>query len=351
MNKTMTKVVLKEKKRLEFETAEIPYPGPSEVLIKVMKVGVCGSDWTIYNGKHPYVKFPIVMGHEFAGIIAKTGKKVKKLSEGQRVTVIPHLTCGECDACAQEKYNFCESLRCTGAEADGAYAQYITMPEVMVVPIPDDMDMDKAAMIEPACVAYHGAKRGNIRNGDNVLVIGAGPIGIFCMQSCKALGAGRVLIADLDQWRLDIAAKLGADSVIDVSNTNLQKGVEELIGDDDKIDVFYDCVGESGKVLDDLIRIAKRGTHIVVIGVLQNEYEIPHLPDFVQHELRLSGTTMYVPEDYREMIKLMSDGRILTDGMLTHYFDLENIKDVYQMLEEKKEKYFKIMINVNKEGE
>ncbi|MGB6919323.1 MAG: alcohol dehydrogenase catalytic domain-containing protein [Phycisphaerae bacterium] len=347
MAKRMLRVTLVKPRQLEIGHADIPRPGPGEILVKVLRVGVCGSDPTIYHGRHPYVTFPVVMGHEFSGTVAALGEGVAGPAVGTRVTVIPHLVCGRCRACREEKYNFCEALRCTGAEADGAHVQFMCMPRKMVLPIPDGMSLDDAAMVEPACVGYHAAKRGEIRPQDKVLIIGAGPIGLFCMQSCKALGVRDVYIADMDSWRLELAATLGADGVIDVSREPLADGLTRLAGGHREIDVFFDCVGEKGKVLDQILSLAHRGTRVVMVGVLQNGYDIPHLPDFVQHELRLSGTTMYVPQDYREMIALMREGKVRTRGMITHTFKLADIKTVFDMIERKSERFFKIMLTVN----
>jgi L-iditol 2-dehydrogenase len=216
----------------------------------------------------------------------------------------------------------------------------------MALPIPDKMSMDDAALLEPACVAYHGAKRGEIQKGDRALIVGAGPIGVFCLQSVKALGAGKVYIADTDTDRLEIAKNLGADGVIDVSKKTIKEGLDELCGGSINIDLYYDCVGEKGRVLNDILLLAKRGSRIVIIGVLQNGYNIPNLPDFVQHELRLSGTTMYVPQDYRDMIDLVSRGVITTRGMVSHHFNLEDVPKVLEMLDKRTEKSFKIILNV-----
>ena len=326
--------------------AEIPTPKSGEILIKVERVGVCGSDPTIYFGRHPYVKYPVIMGHEFSGTVAKLGSGVDGPAVGTRVTVIPHLVCGKCQACKNEIYNFCEELRCTGAEADGAHREYIAMPREMVLPIPDSMSLDDAALVEPACVAYHAAKRGEITPNDTALIIGAGPIGNFCMQSVKALGAKQVFIADLDAERLALAAALGADGVIDVSKETLEDGLSRLCGGHKNVDVFYDCVGEKGRVFNDILRLARRGTRVVIVGVLQNGYDIPLLPDFVQHELRLSGTTMYTPADYRDMLRLMGGKVIRTDGVISHYFDFDQVVEVFQAIAGRKLKHFKIMLRM-----
>ena len=343
----MRKLVLYAPYDLKMTQSSIPEPEENQVRIHVKKVGICGSDPTIYKGLHPYVHYPLVMGHEISGVIDKVGANVSPARVGERVTVIPHIFCDHCEACAKEIYNFCEELKCTGAEADGAHCDYFCIDQRMALAIPDSMSMEAAAMVEPACVAYHGAKRGHIQSGDRVLIIGAGPIGVFCMQSCFALGAERVYIADMDAERLKLAKSLGATEAIDVSRRDLKEALCELEGSEKKIDVFYDCVGEKGTVLNNILALARRGSRIVVIGVLQREYNIPLLPDFVQHELSLSGTTMYVPKDYREMIALMGDGRIRTDGMVSHHISLEEVPEMLEKIVQRREKTFKVMIEVN----
>lgn len=343
MMEKMIKITLVEPGVLVIDEANKPEPGIDEVLLKVERCGICGSDLTIYRGLHPYAKKSLVMGHEFSGTIEKIGENVTHLQKGMRVTVIPHVVCGKCKPCQSETYNFCETLKCMGAEADGAHVNFVNVDAKMVLPIPDNMTLEDAAMVEPACVAYHGAKRGEIKSGDIALIVGAGPIGIFTMQSCKVLGAAKAIIADLDQWRLNLAMELGADGIIHVGKESLEQGLARILGNVKDVDVFYDCVGEKGHVFDEILRIARRGSRIVIVGVLQKEYKIPHLPDFVQHELRISGTTMYVPQDYKEMIELMEKGDISTKGMITHYFKITEIKEVFKMIDKKDEPYFKIM--------
>lgn len=343
----MRKLILNAPYDLKMTQSEIPEPEANQVRIHVKKIGICGSDPTIYKGLHPYVSYPLVMGHEISGVIDKVGADVPAQRVGERVTIIPHIFCDHCEACAKEIYNFCEELKCTGAEADGAHCDYFCIDQRMAIAIPDTMTLESAALVEPACVAYHGAKRGHIEPGDTVLIIGAGPIGAFCLQSCFALGAGKVYIADMDADRLELAKQLGATGVIDVSKQDLKEALIELEGSEKKIDVFYDCVGEKGIVLNNILSLARRGSRIVVIGVLQKEYIIPLLPDFVQHELSMSGTTMYVPKDYREMIALMGEGRIRTDGMVSHHITLEEVPEMLEKIVQRKEKTFKVVIEVN----
>ena len=343
----MRKLVLEKPYTMKMIQAPVPKPDAGQVRIKVCKIGVCGSDPTIYKGLHPYVTFPVVLGHEISGIIDAVGENVTEERVGQRVTVIPHQVCGRCEPCRHEIFNFCEELKCTGAEADGACCDYFCIDSQMALEMPDTMTMEMGALVEPACVAYHGAKRGQLRNTDRVLIIGAGPSGIFCMQSCFALGAKEVYMADMDADRLELAKALGASGVLDVSREELPEGLARLTGSRKNIDVFYDCVGEKGVVLNNILSVAKRGSRVVVIGVLQKEYGIPLLPDFVQHELSLSGTTMYTPGDYREMLRLMGEGIIRIDGMVSHHFSLEELPDVLDMMVNRREKTFKVVLDVS----
>lgn len=341
----MRKIVLEAPYKMTLTECEAPTPAPGEVCIKVKRIGICGSDPTIYRGLHPYVSYPLVPGHEISGVIDSVGEGVPESRIGERVTVIPHLVCKQCDMCDKKIYNFCEELRCTGAEADGAMCDYFCISSEMALAIPDEMNIDDAALVEPACVAYHGAKRASLTPDDVVLIVGAGPIGVFCLQSCFALGAKAVYIADMDAERLEIAKSLGATGVIDCSKESLEDGLARLGAE--KITVYYDCVGEKGIVMNNILKIAHRGSRVVIIGVLQNEYVVPLLPDFVQHELSLFGTTMYVPTDYMEMIDLMSKGKVTTKGMISHRFTLEEIPAVLDMIDKRKEKTFKVLIDVN----
>lgn len=343
----MRQLILKAPFQMEMTQAPIPEPKENQVRIHVKKIGICGSDPTIYKGLHPYAISPLVMGHELSGVIDKVGANVPAERVGERVTVIPHIVCDHCDACKAGIFNFCEELKCAGAEDHGAHCDYFCIDQRMAIEIPETMTMEEAAMVEPACVAYHGAKRGNIQPGENVLVIGAGPIGIFCMQSCRALGAGKVFIADMDAKRLELAKELGATGVIDVSKDDLKEKLCEYLGSEKKIDVFYDCVGEKGTVLNNILSLARRGTKVVVIGVLQKVYNIPLLPDFVQHELSLSGTTMYVPQDYRDMIDLMGRKEIRTDGMVSHHISLEQVPQMLDDISNRRVATYKVIIDVN----
>ena len=175
--------------------------------------------------------------------------------------------------------------------------------------------------LSPRALGYHAAKRGEVKKTDVALIIGAGPIGNFCMQSVKALGAKKVIIADMDEYRLGLAEATDADGVINVKNETLEEGLIRLTGGPKEVDVFYDCVGGKGQVFNEILLLAARGSRVVIVGVLQNEYN---------------------------MIKLMSEGTITTKGLISHYSRLDEIESVFENLVEKHtEPYFKVVFTVD----
>ena len=233
----MKRMRLVELGRFEEEEVVIPFLQKDEVLIKVKKVGVCGTDISAYYGKHPYIKVPIVLGHEFAGIVEGVGDGVEGIDLGTKVTVLPHLGCGICSACKSETYNYCEDLKCIGCQSVGAHAQYIAVPAYTIFKLPDSMPLEQGAFVEPASVAYHGIKRG-IKAGDNVLVMGSGPIGIFALQSAFVLGASRILIADIKEERLNLAKSLNECDTINLSKESIENGLGRILGNAKYIDFF-----------------------------------------------------------------------------------------------------------------
>jgi len=280
-----------------------------------------------------------VLGHEFSGEVAARGGNEGPVV-GTRVTVIPHLGCGACDACRCGAYNLCGSLRVIGCQAPGAHAEYVTVPAEMALPIPDTLSWEDAAMIEPAAVGFHAVRRAGIGPGDRVLVAGAGPIGIFTMQCARALGAEHVAIADLDAGRLELARALGADETLHTLASPLAGGVSRL---ESRPNVYADCVGGTGEVLDGLLAIAPRGSRILSVGVLKAGCHIPHLPDLTEHELSVIGTSMYVRRDYEDSLAAFAEGRLRTAGMITHTFSLAEVAAAFDMIERGREPYFKVM--------
>ncbi len=189
-----------------FREVEVPQVMPNQVKIKMMNIGVCGSDIHVYHGKHPFTKYPVTQGHEVSGEIVELGSEVSgRLHVGQKVTVEPQIYCGKCYPCRHGKYNLCEELNVMGFQSTGMASEYFVVEESKVTELPDEMSFVHGAMIEPLAVAVHAVKQMGDVKGLKVAVLGAGPIGNLVAQTAKGMGAEAVMITDISKLRLDIA--------------------------------------------------------------------------------------------------------------------------------------------------
>lgn len=343
---TMKRTHLLSYKNIVIEEIEIPKPKAGEVLIRVKKCGVCGSDVSAYYGKHTYIPFPIVLGHEFSGDIVEIGEEVENVKKGDRVTVLPHVGCGKCPACKAGKYNLCNELLVIGCQTTGAFAEYVIAPAKVTFPLPEKMTYEQGACVEPAAVGYHGARRG-VKKGDRVVVMGAGTIGFFAMQGALAFGAEKVIMCDYDAKRLELAKECGSYDTIHLGEEGLQEGLERIFGNALEADVFMDCVGFNGSAMTEIVKTARRGATVVSIGIIAKEHEVPNLPDITEHELNYFGSSMFWPEDFDEVIQLISEGKIQTEKIITHHYKMADIQQMYDMVDAHKESYMKIMLDAD----
>jgi L-iditol 2-dehydrogenase len=321
---------------------EKPKAGSGEVLMSIARAGICGSDLHAYHGRHPYIQLPVVPGHEFSGTIIELGKGVTQFKVGQRVTVEPSLVCGTCYNCKHGRYNICNHLKVIGCQTTGAFAEYLAVPANKVLALPDTMTWEQAAMIEPLAVGVHAGRIGRIQPGEKVLVMGAGTIGLMAMEAAKILGAESVMITDLLQDRLDLAAKLGADFTINPKTQNLDDEIQKVFGPDGA-DVIMECVG-SAVTARDAIRLARKGTRIVVAGVF--EEPVPVDLGLVQdHELQLLGTLMYLNDDFPFAMDAICSGKARVEPLITHRFPLEEAAKAFAVADSRKEA-IKVMLVV-----
>ena len=296
-----------------------PSPKPDEILVAVARVGICGSDLHAYHGRHPFIELPIVPGHEFAGTVVETGANVHGFAPGQRVTLEPSLVCGECYNCTHGRYNICEKLQVVGCQTSGAMSEYLAVPASKTMGLPDDVTWDQAVMVEPLAVGVHAVRVARVQAGTNVLILGAGTIGLMVLQAAKALGAGQVMITDLIQDRLDLATKLGADHAVNPSRTDLAQALEAAFGPQ-RADVILECVGIAATARD-AVRVARKGTRIVLVGVFEEEVLV-NLGLVQDRELELVGTLMYVEDDFPTALELVRTGQVKVESLITHRFPL-----------------------------
>lgn len=328
---------------IEFRETPRPIAAEGQVLVRIMRIGICGSDIHVYHGKHPFTRYPVTQGHEVSGRIEAVGSGVEGLSVGQKVTIEPQVCCGHCYPCTHGKYNLCEELKVMGFQTTGTASEYFAVDAAKVTPLPETMSYDEGAMIEPLAVTVHAAKRFPELKGARVAILGCGPIGILLMQSCKALGAASVLVTDVSDYRLSVARSVGADYAVNTGETDMERALRDAFGSD-KADVIYDCAG-SDITMGQAIRCARKGSTIVLVAVFSKMASVD-LAVLNDHELELNTSMMYRHEDYVDAIRLVSEGKVQLRPLMSRHFAFRDYLEAYQYIDENREMTMKVIIDV-----
>jgi len=326
--------------------SEIPIPGvnDNEVLVKIMRVGVCGSDIHVYHGIHPNTGYPVTQGHEVSGVIDNIGKQVTDFTIGDKVTILPQIVCGKCYPCTHDQYHICDNLKVMGFQAPGAASEYFVAKKEDLVKLPEEFTYEQGAMIEPVAVAVAALKKIDEILLKNIVVLGGGPIGNLTAQVAKARGAKAVLLTEISEFRREIAKKVGIDHVIDPRKIDLAKKIEEVFGSD-KADIICDCVGSS-ETITEAIKIARKGSIIILVGVY-NEQPPIDLNTIQNCELTLKGTLMYQRSDYQDAITMVYTKKVTLDPLMTHHYKFNDYNQAYLDLEKNADNTMKVFINVD----
>ena len=344
MQETMLQEVMTAPKQIRFDTVPVPQAGPGQVLVKIKRIGICGSDIHVYHGTHPYTSYPVTQGHEVSGQVAALGEGVTQFQVGQRVTIEPQVYCGKCYPCTHGKYNLCESLKVMGFQTTGTASEYFAVDASKVTPLPAGMSYDEGAMLEPLAVTVHAAKRAGDIAGKKVCVLGCGPIGILLVQSLKAFGAAEVMATDVSDYRLELARACGADHVYNTKTCDFGKALVECFGPD-KADVIYDCAGND-ITMDQAIQNARKGSVIILVAVYAGmaHCDLAKLND---SELDLNTTMMYRHEDYVDAIRFVSEGKIQLRPLMSKHFAFTDYLAAYEYIDNNKETTMKVLIDVD----
>ena len=329
--------------KIEFREIETPVPKAGEVLIRIMKIGVCGSDIHVWHGKHPFTSYPVTQGHEVSGEIAALGAGVENLEIGQKVTIQPQVVCGKCYPCRHGKYNLCEELKVMGFQTTGVASEYFAVDAAKVTPLPQEMSFDEGAMIEPLAVAVHAVRKFGDMQGMRVAVLGAGPIGILVAQAAKGMGAESVLITDISDLRLEKARQCGVDFCVNTREADFGEALVSSFGPD-KADVIYDCAGNN-VTMGQAIRCARKGSTIILVAVFAGMAEVD-LAVLNDHELDLNTTMMYRNEDYLEAIELVRAGKVDLKPLISKHFAFRDYAEAYRYIDENRETTMKVIIDV-----
>lgn len=325
---------------------DIPEPGklqPNEVLLKIQRIGVCGSDIHVYHGKHPFTPFPVVQGHEYSGKVVATGSDVVKVSVGMLATARPQLVCGECGPCKRGQYNVCSKLRVEGFQAPGCASEYFVVPEERVIGLPDTLSSDQGALVEPASVGAHATKIVGDIKGKNVVVSGAGTIGNLVAQFAVIRGAAKVLITDFSAFRLQKALDCGVHFSANLREETFEDAIIRCFGDDG-FQVGFEAVGVQN-ALDSLVNNVEKGGVIGIIGVYEENPRI-NMGFVCEHELTINGSMMYRHEDYEETVQVIASGKLKTEPLITGYFPFGEYLDAYKYIDREGERTLKTMITL-----
>jgi len=326
-----------------FCDVDIPEINDNQVLIKIMRIGICGTDMHVYHGKHPFTPYPVVQGHEVSGRIEKIGRNVTRLKIGDKVTIQPQMFCGECYPCTHNSYHICDHLKVMGFQTTGMASEYFAADQKKVLKFSDSMSFEHGAMVEPLAVAVHALGRGGGAAGKKILVLGAGPVGNLVGQAAKGMGASEVMITDLSDYRLRLAKDCGIDHCVNVKTQDLGELLMSKFGAD-RADTILECVGVNSTI-EQAILYARKGTDIIVVGVFGDKATVD-LSLVQDRELRLIGTLMYQESDFLKAIELIEEGKVRLDPLVTDHFTFREYLKAYEYFEDQKDRVMKIMIEI-----
>jgi L-iditol 2-dehydrogenase len=341
----MKALVLAAYNRLEIQDLPLPAVGPEDVLLRVAACGICGSDVHGMDGSTGRRQPPIVMGHEAAGVIARLGTNVVGWSEGERVTFDSAVNCGRCWFCRRGQINLCDNrqivgVACDECRRDGAFAEYVAVPQHILYRLPGSISFRQAAMVEPVAVAVHAVGRSGVRLGDTAVVVGAGVIGLFLVQALRAAGCGRIIAVDLDQKKLDLALKLGADEALRPDQADVAAEVMRRTGGRGA-DVAMEAVGIAATV-QTAVGCLRKGGQVTLVGLLASKAELP-MQTIITRELTINSSYISCGE-YPACLDLIARGAIDVDPLMSAVAPLADGASWFQRLHDGGEGLTKVIL-------
>ncbi|SFC88138.1 zinc-dependent alcohol dehydrogenase family protein [Clostridium uliginosum] len=323
----MKSAVFYGKHEMKIKEVELPIVGPDDVLVKVKACGVCGTDVHIYEGDKGAAEVtpPTILGHEFAGIVAKVGKNVTKYKEGDRVCVDPNCYCGNCKYCRSGIAHYCTDMIGYGTTMNGGFAEYCSVNQKQIYPIGDNTTFEKGAMAEPVACCLHGIDMCNIHPGSNVVIIGGGMIGLLMMQLSKLSGATKVALLEPVEKKRETAMKLGADFCIDPIKEDVKAKLKE--NGMTWVNVVIECVGRPSTI-EQAIDIAGNKAVVMMFGLTKPDETISLKPfEIFQKEIELKASYIN-PYTHKRAIELIDSARLDVSSMIYEVCGLEKLEDI-----------------------
>ena len=309
----MDSIVCNEPNQFMLRREEMPRPLPGEALVRIRRVGVCGTDYHAYRGRQPYFTYPRVLGHELAGEIDMVESNAVGLTKGDRVAILPYLQCGQCVACRNNRPNCCTNLKVLGVHMDGGMREYLTVPVTHLLPS-SALSLDQLAVVEPLSIAAHAVRRAQIVPGEFVLVIGMGPIGLG-VSKFATLAGGRVIALDVNEKRLQFGHQWSGTAHAVRAGEDALKTVEELTSGEFPT-VVFDATGNAQSMSQALQFLAHSG-RLVYVGLVQADFSLSD-PEFHKRETTLLSSRNATREDFETVMKFMEQGKVDVDAFITH---------------------------------
>ena len=327
---------------IEYRDVAEPEVGPGEVLLRIERIGVCGSDVHVSHGKHPFTSYPVVQGHEFSAVVEAVGEGVERIEVGAKATATPQEVCGACGPCRRGDWHICDHLKVRGFQAPGVAQELFATEAGKVVVLPDAFTHEQGALVEPTAVAVHATGRTGSIDTKNVAVLGAGPIGNLVAQTCRARGA-EVLITDVSDFRLGVAQACGIEATSNAEKEPLAEASKRAFGDAG-FDLVFDCAGVQATI-DAAVGSVNKGGAIVVVAVYGEKPRVD-MAVVGDRELRIVGTLMYQTRDYEEAVRRIASGEIVTGPLDSRHFSFGEYASAYRFIDERGAECLKVFIDL-----
>jgi 2-desacetyl-2-hydroxyethyl bacteriochlorophyllide A dehydrogenase len=307
---------------LEYIETDIPTVPEGYSLLKIKRIGICGTDLHAYEGTQPFFNYPRILGHELAAEIVETPAN-SGFEIGEAVTISPYFYCGKCIACRNGKTNCCAAINVCGVHVDGGMRTYLAVPTYSLIH-GEGLNFDELALVEPLAIGAHGVRRAAVQANEYVLVIGAGPIGLGTMEFARIAG-GKVIALDINEQRLQFCKeRLGVEHTINALAPNVLEQLQ-AITNGDMPTVVIDCTGNL-KAINNAFQYMAHGSRFVLIGLQRNEISFSH-PEFHKREATLMSSRNANPEDFDHVVSCMKKGLIIPTNYITHRVGFDEVKD------------------------
>lgn len=333
--------VLEAPRRLGVRERPRPAAGPGQALVRVAATAVCHTDLEIYTGRHPGVRYPVVMGHETTGTVAAVGAGVERLAVGQHVLVNPIIACGACDSCARGLGNLCRNAGLFGREVDGSLAEYVVLPETYLYPLPDHLPADAATLIETLATVHHAQRRAAVGPGDVVVVLGQGASGLLHTQLARHAGA-TVVAVSRSAWKLGLARRMGAAHTLAMAAAEAAGEVTRLTGGHGA-DVVVDTTGHPA-LLGPAADMLRPGGRLLLYAISHRPVEgFSTFPVYFK-ELTIFGSRALSPEDVEPSIQLVASGALDLESFITERYPLDRAADAFADYERDADRVLRMVI-------